>query len=371
MMGFAAAEYSAAMVGSSNFTAAGMGVGGRWNAEANLLTVVKHESFSKDPSKLEAMWPEMEQIQDPDSAEWLGPQPDRDEEEQAASPPAPPGFLAAVYRAGSPRQVVLHLEPDQLPSEWQVDASGRDAQGLLSSTAWAKDGRSRTVPVSWAPVQPPEKLLVRWAEHEAFLPLNVEDQRELPPPARLDEMTADDMLGILAASDPSAAFRVWVRRLNPSGDDDLDSAVPADLDPLRRFDLHATFLHRVRRRARVLAQMRANLQRPAAGRQALEWRLRGLIGIEALAERLAREVGTLAGTADEALLTLADFLIVLREVQYEASDGGLSPKDFESVFRPFLRDLVDKLGGLVDAQHDRLSAEPVQFWKRVVVRCRD
>ncbi|MEP6636378.1 MAG: hypothetical protein ABJB97_06600, partial [Acidobacteriota bacterium] len=90
--------------------------------------------------------------------------------------------------------------------------------------------------IIWTPVQPPEKLLVRWTDREAFLPLNVENPRALPPPSQLDEMSADDMLRIIAAVDPSAAFRVWAKRQQPSDlfDIDLDSATPIDLDPLRR-----------------------------------------------------------------------------------------------------------------------------------------
>jgi hypothetical protein len=106
--------------------------------------------------------------------------------------------------------------------------------------------------------------LVRWTEGEALWSLNVEDARQLPPPAVLDKMSADDMLLILAASDPSAAFRGWAKRHHPSAlfDEELDAATPVDLDPLRRYDLRSTLLHRIRRRARVMARMRENLQRP-------------------------------------------------------------------------------------------------------------
>ena len=160
-------------------------------------------------------------------------------------------------------------------------------------------------------------------------------------PAQLEDMSADDMLWILAAADPSAAFRAWAKRQQPSDlfDTDLDSATPIDLDPLRRYDLQATFLHRIRRRARILAQLRSNLQRPVWGRQALEWRLRGLVGVEPLADRLVRELAGADGAADEALLTLADFLIVLREVDYQPSDGRLPKAEFERIFRPFLSEL--------------------------------
>jgi hypothetical protein len=183
-------------------------------------------------------------------------------------------------------------------------------------------------------------------------------------------MTSSDILAILAASDPSGAFRAWAKTQQPSEgfDEELDSAVPVDLDPLRRFDLHATFLHRIRRRARVLAQLRSNLQRPVSSRQALEWRLRGLIGIEALADRLVREIVNDSSAGDEALLTLADFLIVLTEVEYTPEDGSLSKRDFDGAFRPFLSGLATRLNEQVGTRSG-LSSEALEFWKRVVARC--
>lgn len=374
MLGLSARGYTGLMVGSANFTTAGMGVGARRNAEASLLTIAdKAKDFSRHPGQLDAVWPEMERLDDPESAEWLGAQPERDEEEQSTNRPVPAGFLAATYRAGANRRIILDFDPAQLPTEWRIVTTGQEVTELLSSATWKDQGSPVNVELGWRPAQPPQMLLVSWDECEAFLPLNVEDQSALPPPVQLEHMTADDMLGILAAADPSGAYRAWAKRQQPSDvfDDDLDSAVPVDLDPLRRFDLQSTFLHRVRRRARVLAQLRANLQRPVSGRQALEWRLRGLIGIEPLAERLVRELVGANGAADEALLTLADFLIVLREVTYAPADGGLSKAEFEGIFRPFLRDLSNKVNTQIQDRRTLLSKEPMEFWTRVVERCQE
>ena len=69
-------------MGSSNFTGAGMGVGGNRNAEANLLTVVSRKAYGRDVASLEAVWPAMESVDDPESAEWQGPRGDFEEEEQ-------------------------------------------------------------------------------------------------------------------------------------------------------------------------------------------------------------------------------------------------------------------------------------------------
>ena len=372
MLALLSDQYSALMIGSSNFTCAGMGVGSHRNAEANLVTIVDRKDYGREVSQLERVWPEMETIDDPDTAEWLGSQPDV-EDELGSSPPLPMGFLSATYCAGEQRRIMLRFEPAQLPEDWHVAALGQNAGELLTAAAWHERGQPAVVALVWSPVQPPEKLHVRWADHEAFWPLNVEDSRKLPPPAQLENMSADDMLLILAAADPSAAFRAWAKQEQPSDlfDSDLDSATPIDLDPLRRYDLQATFLHRIRRRARILAQLRSNLQRPVWGQQALDWRLRGMIGIEPLANRLAREFVNSNGTANEALLTLADFLIVLREIDYEPSEGALTKAEFAKVFRPFLKELAEKLDGQIEPHRAQVSEDVSKFWNRVLERCRE
>lgn len=372
MLALRASAYSALMIGSSNFTCAGMGVGSFRNTEANIVTIVEIKKFGRESGQLESVWPEMDAVADPESAEWLGPRPDRDEDEQGTQTPLPAGFLLATYRAGDERKIVLRLKPDQLPDIWSVVACGSDQKELLASQDWKVRGSLAMVELVWKSVQPPDKLLVRWDEHEAFLPLNVEDSSCLPPPSQLDHMTADDMLWILAATDPSAAIRAWANRNQVTDlfEAGLDSATPTDLDPLKRYDLQATFLHRIRRRARILAQLRANLQRPVWGHQALEWRLRGIVGIEALADRLMREFANMIGAGDESLLTIADFVIVLNEVDYQPADGSLSKAEFNSVFRPFLTALAGKLGQDIAARGAHLSGDVMIFWNRVEERCR-
>jgi hypothetical protein len=313
----------------------------------------------------------MEPVGDPESAEWQGPHGELEEEEQSVTHPVPAGFLLATYRAGDKSAIVLRLDPDCLPEKWHVHTSGSDRPELLSADQWRQRGRKPLIEIPWQGETPPEKLLVRWEKHEAFLPINVEDSRALPPPGDLKSMTADDMLWILAAADPSAAFRAWAAGQQRSEifDEELDSAAMVELDPLRRYDLRATFLHRIRRRARVLAQLRANLERPVWGRQALEWRLRGLVGVEPLAERLVREFEVADGAGDDALLTLADFLIVLREVNYQSIDGALPKADFDEIYKSFLRKLVDRIEPQVQARHDAISGETLHFWESVVKRC--
>jgi hypothetical protein len=372
MVQFRGENYSALMVGSSNFTGAGMGVGSRRNAEANLLTVVREERFGRLAGQLESVWLKMPEIANPDTAEWRGADPEMEEEEQASKPTPAHGFLAAIYQAGDRRQITLLLDPEGLSGDWSVRTASKEPVQLLNSANWQKAGRKTAAHVNWDPPYPPVMLVADWDGGSVLLPLNVADPRALPPPSQLEQMTADDMLGILAASDPSAAFRLWAKRHEAADaeSEELDSAVPIDLDPLRRYDIHATFLHRVRNRARVFAQLRANLQHPVSGRQALEWRLRGLVGIEALSERLLRELDKPAVNADEALLTLADFVIVLRQIEYVGAQGSLSKEEFDSVFRAFLKNLARELHEKSSVHLSRISADLWQFWERVVTRDR-
>lgn len=364
--------YTALMTGSSNFTCAGMGTASYRNIEANLLTVVDRIAYGRETSTLDTMWSEMVPVVDLDAAEWLGSQPEIDEEEGAVVSLLPAGFVSGTYRAGDDRQIVLRFDPARLPPEWRIHACGRDEREILTESVWAESGSGSVVTLPWLPLHPPERLVVSWGGKGAVLPLNVEDGQQLPPPPRLEQMSADDMLWVLAAADPSAAIRACARDQQSSDgfDADVDSATPIDLNPLRRHDLQVTFLYRIRRRARILMQLRARLQRPVWGRRALDWRLRGMIGIEALAQRLVRDIATSSDTGDEALLTLADFLIVLHEVDYVPCDGALSKQEFDEAYRLFLRELADKLQEQVAAQQSNISPEPMGFWLRVLDRCR-
>lgn len=371
MLALLSSRYSALMVGSSNFTRAGLGIGPRRNTEANILTIAECRPHAREPGQLKAIWPEMDQVEDPEAAEWQGPRPDLDEEEQAKADVLPAGFLAARYRAGNNRKLILGFDAEHLPKTWSVHGCGREPTVVIDESGWIERGQPEDVNIPWESVQPPEKLLVRWMDGEAFWPLNVEDAQRLPPPAELENMSADDMLLILAASDPGGAFRAWTKEQQPDQpfDEELDTATPPDLDPLRRHDLSTTFLRRIRSRARVLAQLRRNLQRPVWGNQALQWRLEGFIGVKPLAQRFLTAVLEADGRIDESLLTLADFLIVLNGVEYEPVDGALPKSKFDRIYRSFLNNLVAGISEQIQVRRKGIGRDVLGFWNQVVKRC--
>jgi len=84
---------------------------------------------------------------------------------------------------------------------------------------------------------------------------------------------------------------------------------------------------------------------------------------------MVRAVIDQEGPPDEALLGLADFLIVLSEIDYEPSDGAISKQEFDSVFSAFLRELAERMAAAVAPERGRISKEMGGFWDRVVERC--
>ena len=124
MLAFRGESYTALMIGSSNFTCAGMGTAPHRNAEANLVTVVERVAYGREAGTLEAIWSQMGPDVDVNAAEWLGSRPELDEEAAAVASPVPAGFESATYRAGDERTIALRLLPARLPPEWRIHACG-------------------------------------------------------------------------------------------------------------------------------------------------------------------------------------------------------------------------------------------------------
>lgn len=368
MVALSAADYNALMIGSSNFTKAGMGIEGRYNAEANLLYLVRRKMHDQDAGALDDCWPEGTWVRDYDAAEWLGPQQEMvDEEQPEMAPPLPAGFVLADYRAGKDAAVVLCLQAAKLPKEWRILGGRNHESQLLDSDDYMSQGNPSQIEVRWSHSHAPGKLLVCWDDQQTFWSLNVQDQAALPLPDELESMTANDMMYILAASDSSSAFRAWTRQLGGIADfdDDLDTAEPIDLDPLKRYNLQETFLRRVRRQARLLAGVRANMERPVWSEQALNWRLQGVIGIERLAERIAASISDTDSNAAEAVLNLTDLFLMLDEVRYQETPASLSQQKFKRRFDSFRRELAKQMDVSVRQSKAHIPSDVLEFWSRV------
>jgi hypothetical protein len=369
------AAYLALMIGSSNFTQAGLGLGGSCNSEANLLFVARKRAYARETGKLIECWPETNSVSDPSSVEWTGSYLLEEDGLHESANAVPAGFAAARYQAGEPPMLILYLVPAKLPKNWRV-LGGRNHDSVILDAELHRSQEKPTIVESpWNYEYAPGRLLVVWNEQQAFWPVNAEDKSRLPLPAGVESMTVEDLLAILAASDSSSAFRVWARKqqVNLQGgetrQDDLDIALPVELNPLSRYNLQETFMHRLRRNARLMAKVRSNLERPVWSEEALNWRLRGIFGVDRLAERLVQTFETGAKEERETVLTLADFLLMLSEVAYREASGALTSDNFNRIYRHYLHQLASRLHETIQAQRISLSSDLRSFWNKVYERC--
>lgn len=364
-------RYVALMIGSSNFTSPGMGLRNSNNAEANLLYLTPQKAYAKEKGQLAQCWPHTIRIEDLNTIEWTGSHYELGETDIDQSPALPSGFLAARFQAGDTPQIMLYFLSEKLPHQWQVYA-GRDfTDQVVDSDEYDRQDRPAALRIPWKG-ETPGKLLVQWQDKQTFWPVNVENEHELPLASEIDSISVHDLIYILAAHDYSMAIRAWARRQNGHLEDEnnLEDAVPVELDPLRRFRLQDTFLHRIRTRARMLAGVRHNLQRPAWTEKALQWRLEGIIGIKSLADKLMAFKENGNKKTIEAVFELIDFFIMLDEVKYQPALGAIDQTQFDAVYRPFVCNLLESANAKTKQIQNQLPPDIRMFWERIYQRCR-
>lgn len=306
--------WSGTMIGSSNFTAAGLGVsksGG--NVEANLFYAAR----ATDPlhDNLYGIWPEAttDEFDLDDSA--LIWEPEAEELESGGDlVPLPATFQEAIFAPGEPARLQITLVAP-LPKVWSIRVE--NGRTLLTGSRSVGEGLHD---IPWTEREVPLVLEVAWESgtdsYVATWPVNVSNPADLAPPEELRNLTLEELLEILSStrSLPVAVTAVLRRRKR-------SSAGGIELDPLKRFDSQATLLRRTKRVAAALDRLKERLERPALTRDAFEWRLKGAIGPMRLADAFAREA-TLPG---EARFYLAELALALGRVRpARPALGGLS-----------------------------------------------
>jgi len=331
------------MAGSSNFTSAGLGIGRTANLEANLAYAVdgrrhpearRHleESFPPGrpfPRDAELRW--QEEVQSEESAE-------------AECLPLPPAFGAAIYeRDASDRPQVRFILDDSPPAGFAVLGES-DGCLFLSPGDLTGDGPPWDICRAWPTERPPTGFWVIWQEiaGKAWWPVNVDCPRCLPPPEELNCLPLEVLIDILTSARPM--HRVLAGHIaRRQGSVTHDAPV---VDPHKKVDTARFLLQRTRRVSWALTALRERLQHPAPTRECLDWRLRGPVGVVAVAEALQRE----ARSADERRFLLAELLLELHRTVPEQAPSCLSAEEV----RLAVRDLLDELAReLATERHTR------------------
>lgn len=294
-------SWVAALVGSSNFTAPGLGIGGGGNLEVGLAIGVR--SDSREAKALRALVLRGDPV-DPGATH------ESEEDPDELKVAAPWGFLQVLGEPAPAPVLLFEFDPAGLPESWSVTTS--DGRPIIDSVTWNEQGRP-TLMRAGSPVDGvPAYVLVRWPEAPpASLPVNVTDPGALPVPAELRDLPIDLVLRALASARP--LHEVLEPRPGHEHGEGQDGP-PVDLDPHRRFSPAGQLMHRTRLLSAALVGLRDRLERPAVTLDALRWRLDGPFGPAEIAKGLARERTTIAG---ERAFLLAEIALTLAQVELE------------------------------------------------------
>jgi hypothetical protein len=328
-------DWQAVVLGSSNFTAAGLGVRGYGNLEANLMYMSR--AGSSEARAIDAIWPETGAAIDLESAEIVWEPCDEDQALGLGEPCLPGAFCEALFVAEAPLLRVVLTKG--LPKEWRISVPGGET--LLSSSA-TQEGKHE---IAWTGKPTPFVLEVTWEDLDrrwtTSWAVNVSDPAALPPPEELRSLRLDDLLEVLASTRPiaHAVSTIIARRSRVA-------SLRAELDPHKRVNTHAFLLQRTKRVAAALDRLRERLERPVLTYEALDWRLRGAVGPVALAAAVVRE-----HRPAEARFFLAEIILALHRVDVrKTAIGGLARTTVNSAIRDVTREIERLLPELGPAE---------------------
>jgi len=320
------------LLGSSNFTLAGLGLTASHNVELNLVYGIPpgadafyKQSVASIPTYV---------VVDSETNTLFTHVADVSQDEPGSSNLLPASFVEALYvpeETGGSLQ--LTLVPAKLPNQFAVHLPG--AVMILDSSLWREAHAGESL-VLLRVHRPVSGLRVYWTdatdtEQFAIWPVNVSNPCLLPPPAELRQLNLEDLMHVLTSARP--AHQVLAERAESKGST-RDSGAP--VDPHQKINTAAFLLRRMRRLARALEGLSERLERPVSSADALHWRLFGPFGPVALATLLREESGT--GHS----FFIAEIARTLRDVQWQWADviGPLAAKAEVNRAGDRLRDLA-------------------------------
>lgn len=342
------ANHYAVLIGSSNFTRPGLGLGSPANLEINVA--IGAAQNSETGAALAGLIPVGDQIE-PEQVEWE-PEPSDDEPEQ---PELPWGFLEALLDPAPVAMLRLRLNPAELPASWTVHDPG--AAALASSALWESEGSPDTLEIPISGDELPFYLRITWTggggELRAIWPVNVTDKVALPPPEELRSLPLDALLKALASTRPLHEGLTEALKSSP-----LESAGD-ELDPVARFAATGQLMRRARLASQAFVGLRERLERPAATEEALAWRLKGPFGPKAIAEGLIDQAEAGGSVRGETSFLLAELSLTLSRVDWRRS--GRLLRGGTRIARSQARQVLDELHALRNqAEEDKRLAAYVE-----------
>lgn len=328
------------VLGSSNFTSAGMGLNSRANNyEANVVyTLIAHEGDHQRKA-LEQRFLRGGAVVEINPGIKFEPAFDGDGEDCSDAPSLPGFFNVALFAGTTDLTYGIQVEFGTTPPEgaWTIHAY---EILLVDSETWAARGKPQQMDLTLERKAPtPSVLTVSWrdAKYTAQWPLVAAGPDVLPAPTELQGLSLAALLDLLGSTRPlHEAIRAYLKHLPNDDDSDIDSAIEI-VDPHAKVDTSGFLVKRVQRACWAIRELSVRLEQPVLSDSAMVWRLDGPVGARAVLAAIHKQCDP--GLPDEWAFLLCEMLRELRAVRVTSPNGHPLEGYPASLFLAFLGEL--------------------------------
>ncbi len=207
-------EFILSMIGSSNFTSAGLGLGETQNLEANLAFTAKLGGLETKRALLDACLP-CEESQDNLEWRWLPRADDGDDAAANGLPILPYAFGQVSFGCDERQSAFVEFTFNGAPPLGWALYPEDDREPFLTEAGWRQQNSPAKLRTPWQKERAPSGFRVSWTDSCGYgwWPVNVLCSAALPPPAELRDLPLEVLIDILTSAKPlHQALRSWLRQ---------------------------------------------------------------------------------------------------------------------------------------------------------------
>jgi hypothetical protein len=314
-------EWIVYMIGSSNFTSAGLGLPGSQNFEANLVYVVSgrnYEGFKEIKNSILLG----DRVKGKSRFLENAIRNNEDEPDESDILPLPEFFYSLIYSHKEGNKIIMSFSG--LPPEG-FTILNEEGVKLFDEQLWLIEGKPVKYLIDWKNKPIPAGLYVKWTRSigSAYWPLIIEDKNLLLPPEDLRNLSLDILINIITSARPLyQIIRNWQRGKEHK---EYKYSINEILDPHKKVDTSTFILQRTRKVSDALYGLKLRLERPVYTKESLYWRLYGPIGVKTIANAILKE----GRSGDEKAFLLCETALEISRINYTESINSLQKSEVQ------------------------------------------